>query len=354
MSLLIRAATKVSLGWEAYFGSVTFGAIDLVFKQDPAGEAIVVEGFAGDKLFTLGRGTWSPWLVADSGRGRQSFRVHFVDTARDEVTLFVTPFFPFPDRQRATRAEVIADALPAPYVAEGVGWQIFYESRLLGSLREHLMDVASTRIEAGLTILDRMDLDLFVYIFTVTDRMQHAMMKFMAPEPYRELARREGGDYATFQPTPEQVDRHGDAIPEAYVHVDRWLGMILERADADTTVVLVSDHGAAAGKAKDPTAGEHDPNGIYVIAKTQADGATDLATTRGPELILEDITPIVLHALDLPVALDMKGQLPAFLVAEGESPATVATYEDASGGNADPKQLDTALRQQIRSLGYVD
>jgi hypothetical protein len=355
VSLLSRAAKSTSLNMEKYFGSVTFGTIELVFKQDPTGADIVVEGFADDKLFTLGRGTWSPWLVADSGRGRQSLRVHFVNTDPDEVTLYFTPFVSYPDPQRATRAGAIVEALSTPYVAEGVGWHIFYESRLLSTLREHMLNVSLNRIEAGLAILDRMDLDLFVFVFTVTDRMQHAMMKFMEPETYRELARREGGGYAKFEPTPEQVARHGDAISDAYENVDRWLGMILERADADTTVVLVSDHGATAGKALDPTAGEHDPNGIYIIAKTQTDASsTELAKTRGPELILEDITPVVLHALDLPVALDMKGKLPAFLVAEDETPATVATYEDASGPTAGPKQLDAALKQQIRSLGYVD
>lgn len=283
-----------------------------------------------------------------------------MDTSKDEVTLFVTPLYALPDVSRARPAEQLIKLFSRPYVAEPVGAVIFADERLLDPLRIHLMDTASCRHSAALSILDHFDPDLFVCIYTVTDRMQHAMLKFMYPTPYRELAKREGGEFERLEPTEAQAARFGGVIPAMYYQADEWLGDLLQRAGPDTMVVLVSDHGFAPGRdLRRPTSGVHHPDGIYVIAKAldnviAGEPASELARSRGPELVLEDIAPIALHLLGMPVATDMTGTVPGFPGSEDRPIVTIATYEDGQGRGEAPEDLAPALLEQLRSIGYVD
>ena len=60
------------------------------------------------------------------------------------------------------------------------------------------------------------------------DRMHHAFWRFLDPE----------------HPRYEPGHRYGDAIRSYYVYLDEEIGELLERFDEDTTVLVVSDHGA--------------------------------------------------------------------------------------------------------------
>ena len=251
--------------------------------------------------------------------------------------------------------------LSSPYTPEAIGWGVFSDGRLLAPLCKHLSAAASARLSMGLSVLDRYAPDLFGYVFTLPDRIQHPMLKFAFPEVYRELAQTRGGEYLRLQPTADQVAQFGDVVNETYRQVDRWMGKILDRAEADTWVVVVSDHGAAAGPHPyQATAGIHHPDGIYVIAKARApDGVepeTDLGAVRGPELVLEDTTPIILHLLGLPVAADMIGQVPEFLVQATQAVTTIPSYEKGGAQSAGTQSegMDPALEEQLRSLGYVE
>ena len=77
------------------------------------------------------------------------------------------------------------------------------------------------------------------------------------------LAGETGGSYERLKPTPEMVERFGNVIQDTYIRADEWIGQFLAYADTSTTVVIVSDHGATAGRhAVSPTAGIHHPDGI--------------------------------------------------------------------------------------------
>jgi hypothetical protein len=365
--LLLRAVAGEPFAYRVQrtFASVGFGQIELALSRD--GDRLRLEGAEDEHLFSLQPGEWSEWLLATVNGRRFTFKVHFVDAAGD-VTLFVTPFFTLDDERCVFPTEPIATALDPPYVCEGAGWLLFQEPRLLESLRSHLMDVAWSRSRAGLSILDRNDLDLFVYVFTITDRLQHPMLKFMYPEPYRELAASVGGDYVLFEPTPEQVAEFGETIDDAYRAVDRWIGEMLERAGEETMVVIVSDHGAAPGRYDPrPTGGAHHPDGIYVVAPAKGSapevhaatasarfvpGDESFAPREGPALVLEDATPVILRLLGLPVAEDMTGRLPEFLA--GGDVKSVASYEGEGAIFEGTPHADAGVNEQIRSLGYLE
>ena len=78
-----------------------------------------------------------------------------------------------------------------------------------------------------------------------------------------------------------------------------------------------------------------------------------------------DITPTILALCGLPVGLDMDGEVleraidPDFL--DSHPVATVATYESETAGeepgeSEEPIEspLDDEIREELRSLGYID
>ena len=336
--------------------AVDYGTLNLCIASDDKGR-IEVSLSSREPLCSLREGEWSDWLEIKIRDSLYSAKIHFIKTDDSEISLYITPFYPFPGPLSVKPAKWINSNLAAPYIAEGVGWQIFLEDRLLDTLPQHLTDVGRCRKSIGLKILEQMDHDLFIYIITMTDRIQHPMLKFMMPEAYRKLANELKGDFSRFQPTSEEIAEHGGVINRTYEVADKWLGEFLERLDPETMVFVISDHGATPGiHYISPTAGIHDPAGIYIIARAgEKSGNTAIADNHGPVLALEDITPIVLHTLGLPVAGDMGKTFPEFLLEEtGRQPEIVQSYESvAQGVNETPEKVDAAIQEQLRSLGYL-
>ncbi len=310
-----------------------------------------------EHLCTLRSGEWSDWLEIKIYDSYFSAKVNYLETDDSEISLYITPFYPYPAPASAKPSAWINSNLIEPYIAEGVGWQIFLEERLLGALPQHLTDVGRCRKSTALNILDQMDHELFVYIITMTDRIQHPMLKFMMPEAYRKLGEELEGDFARFQPTSGQVSKYRDVINQTYEVADHWLGEVLGRLDPETMVFIISDHGAKPGvHLISPTAGIHHPAGIYVMARAgYKETNVSIEDTRGPDLVLEDITPAVLHTLGLPVARDMGKTMPEFLLEEIDRiPEALASYEsfDWNDGSA-PEKVDGSIEEQLRSLGYL-
>jgi hypothetical protein len=354
--LLNRVAPRVLMRMQKALVPVEFGTLDLIVRKDAASGALKVGGSGSEPLFHLTRGDWSDWLIADINGKRHSFKVHCLNTEQDELSLYITPFYPYPDAGLARPADWLEERMVTPYVAEGVGWQIFLEPRLLETLHEHLTDVAASRVNAGLAILEQQEPDLFVYIVTLTDRIQHPMLKFLLPSEYEKLAGEVGGNYERLKPTPEMVEQFGDVIRDTYTRADEWIGQFLAYADTSTTVIIVSDHGATAGRhAVSPTAGIHHPDGIYVIAQVGENHSDiPLSTTRGPDLVLEDVTPTTLALLGLPPAHDMVGSYADFAPALAEADLElVETYETETGGQGQKEVWGKSVEEQLRSLGYI-
>ncbi len=324
-----------------------------------------IEGYAADReepLFSLLSGEWSPWLEVAVRGTDYLFRVRALDAGQRD--LFITSLFQesLPGLMSPGASDVLA-GLERPYVAEGTGTTIFYEEDILEALMEHQLDLSATRTESGLRLMERIDWDAFIAVFTVTERIHHAFWKFHEPEPYRELARLSVHPlYRSHMPSPAGIARYGGIIDSVYRAVDRKIGELLTHTDDSTRIVLVSDHGHQAGHYPNrPTAGIHHPEGIYVMAgPTIVPPAINLREP--PALEQTDIVPLILAHLGLPAADDMPERLPVALAprsADGELlplPPKIPSYEGDPFLCENPALAvdDEALREQLRSLGYLD
>lgn len=72
--------------------------------------------------------------------------------------------------------------------------------------------------------------DFMILVFMETDVIQHKCWKYMDP--------------AHPEYTPEGAQRYGSAIADIYALADRELKPLLDQVDDETTVIVMSDHGA--------------------------------------------------------------------------------------------------------------
>ena len=77
-------------------------------------------------------------------------------------------------------------------------------------------------------LLDTRPWDFFMMVEIGLDRMHHAFWRFLDAE----------------HPRHEPEHRYRDAIRNYYIYLDEEIGDLLERFDDQTTVLVVSDHGA--------------------------------------------------------------------------------------------------------------
>jgi hypothetical protein len=249
---------------------------------------------------------------------------------------------------------------PGPYVAEAMGWYgwrgVFRDTGSLRSLEEHLRDLSNNRAIASLRIMAPRSWDAFIHVFTLTDRVQHAFWRFREPEPYRVPA------LQRMAPTRNQVREFQGSVNRSYELVDSWIGEMLANATDSTLVVVLSDHGAQSGHHLDRAAGIHHEDGIYLIAGPTIPPPDLDDPAPGPSLEHEDILPLILAHLGFPQAEDMKGQVPRDLLPRGRDGTPlppvgfVGSYESAATPDDDqePTEIDEAVREQLRSLGYLE
>ena len=78
--------------------------------------------------------------------------------------------------------------------------------------------------------LERKDWDLFIGVFTDTDRAAHMFWRFVDPQ------------HPVY--TPEGAAKYGGVIESTYRHMDEFVGKVMEKyVDANTTLIVMSDHG---------------------------------------------------------------------------------------------------------------
>ena len=96
-----------------------------------------------------------------------------------------------------------------------------------GSSRE-VYEMTEQRFTICRHLLDTRPWDFFMMVEIGLDRMHHAFWRFLDAE----------------HPRHEPGHRYRDAIRNYYIYLDEEIGELLERFDEDTTVLVVSDHGA--------------------------------------------------------------------------------------------------------------
>jgi predicted AlkP superfamily phosphohydrolase/phosphomutase len=93
-------------------------------------------------------------------------------------------------------------------------------------LRQQLSELIDARKNAMLYLLEKVEPDLFVGVFTCTDRIQHHFWHCLdATHPKHNRAEEE------------------TIVADMYEQIDRALGLFLERMDEQTTLLVLSDHG---------------------------------------------------------------------------------------------------------------
>ena len=202
------------------------------------------------------------------------------------------------------------------------------------------------RIGLHLWEADRPDL-LMVYI-EATDSTAHLFGHLFR-------ARGLAGELAT------QQERFGNAVEEMYRYADRVVGEFLRVIDADTTLVVLSDHGFALGALPDDPSTTRDmrrvserfhrPEGILYLY-----GRRVKARARIDRPALLDVAPTLLALSGVSAAQDMPGRVLSEAVDVGPAPRTVASYDTgdrvAAPAGTDAA-VDPAIRARLESLGYL-
>jgi predicted AlkP superfamily phosphohydrolase/phosphomutase len=165
------------------------------------------------------------------------------------------------------------------------------------------------------------------------------------------------------RPTDREIAVFGDVIARYYQEADRVLGEFLDAVDENTTLIVTSDHGHSGPKERGDSyawgIAMHDPTGFFALFGSDVAAGRELS-----QVSVLDITPTILALCGLPVAEDMDGRVieeaidPGFLK---KHPVTsIPTYEreEPDGERAAPEPvespLDEEIREELRSLGYID
>ena len=160
------------------------------------------------------------------------------DAGRTSLIVNVPLTYPAPEiKGVAIAGGVIPQGAPfshPPEAGPDLGWPInggswtTFRGKPL-ELVADVEDVTRRRAEAMRRLMDEQPWDAACMVFVSPDRIQHCLLEYVHPgHP----------DHATASQTPV-----AERVIDVYRLLDRELGTLLERTDADDLVLLMSDHG---------------------------------------------------------------------------------------------------------------
>jgi len=94
---------------------------------------------------------------------------------------------------------------------------------------EKLLEMVKTRTAAAKYLIQNKDWDLFMVVYTATDKVQHHFWKYIDP----------------MRPEFSKDYSYSSAILQVYQQIDRSIGELISLAP-DASVIIMSDHGAGA------------------------------------------------------------------------------------------------------------
>lgn len=202
--------------------------------------------------------------------------------------------------------------------------------------------------------------NLLAALFRTADVYSHFMWRFID----RRVARhtwetlREEGSPLTEEMSRVMDEAYARVLEPVYVHEDRRLGRLMEKAGPDTVVLAVSDHGFqfrdyGFNHYDDGRGGVKAPPGVmFLWGPPVRPGARLQAPT------LFDVAPTVLYLMGIPPGRDMDGRVltealvPALLASRPvEFVATHDTGRRELGVRESP--VDEKVLEELRSLGYI-
>jgi predicted AlkP superfamily phosphohydrolase/phosphomutase len=194
--------------------------------------------------------------------------------------------------------------------------------------------------------------DLFFFYLRGPDMISHKFWRFHEP------------DKSPSRLTADEIAWLGQVVPRYYEFADEMVGEVLGWFPAEFPVVMLSDHGFFGPRHRrngwELGTQEHSPWGIFMVRSPYYEGGT-----RFDRLELLDICPTFLALLGLPASQEMPGRiLEAGLTSRGrkwhekfETNRVVSYGPLAPAPGADEETdpaVDEKIRQQLRSLGYID
>lgn len=192
--------------------------------------------------------------------------------------------------------------------------------------------------------------DFMAVYFDAIDHFCHAFMKYHPPRL----------DWVN----EDDFRHYSKVVTTAYQYHDLMLGRLLELADDDTTVLLISDHGfhsddlrpkAIPNEPAGP-ASEHRDFGIFVMA---GPGIKSDTLIHGATLL--DITPTILTAFGMPIGEDMDGRCLEEVWEKSPQLDFIESWDDVQGfdgSHPDDLRYESEFSQdamdQLAALGYID
>jgi predicted AlkP superfamily phosphohydrolase/phosphomutase len=148
----------------------------------------------------------------------------------EEVNGFIIAWMDAPGSNNFTYPPELAKEIKekiGDYIITILDWK---ENEDLSRFQENLHRMIENRTKTTLYLMENKPWDFFAVLFSATDIAQHCFWSYMdSSHPEHDSA-----DAAKF----------GNTIKEVYRHIDFALGEIQRKMGADTTLVLMSDHGA--------------------------------------------------------------------------------------------------------------
>jgi tetratricopeptide (TPR) repeat protein len=211
---------------------------------------------------------------------------------------------------------------------------------------------AGTIHSASCHLLEKSEWDFMAIYHDAIDHFSHVAMRYFPPRR-PEIPEQDFNDY-----------QH--VVEAAYMFHDRMLARMMSLIDEEnTTVLLISDHGFHCDHQrplyipKEPSgpAVEHSPYGVFVMAGPGI--KNDGRQISGLSVL--DITPTLLHHMNLPVGKDMEGKVLHACFEEAKEVQWIDSWEAIPGDSGmhdavlreDPWAAQEAL-QQLVELGYID
>jgi len=229
-----------------------------------------------------------------------------------------------------------------------------------GSLATHFSKflIDDRRVElASLDLFKKRPVDVFATYFHIVDVVSHFAVSRVDPKLLAK-ANEESKKGGVSKATRDEVDRaYSRVLEPVYAYMDRVVGRILEMADDETTVVVVSDHGFIMGE--DGLGYNHFnmptlPHGVIFLKGPDFKAGYKIKSAH-----VYDVLPTILHLLGHPVAEDMDGKVIAEAFKDdfmkGRSVKTIKTYEDGAARKIAPgnKEIDKKALEDLKSLGYI-
>ncbi|MCX6641276.1 MAG: alkaline phosphatase family protein [bacterium] len=150
---------------------------------------------------------------------------------------------------------------------------------------------------------------------------------------------------------PKNRERYKDLINNYYIYMDEVIGSLVDAADSNTVVMVVSDHGfdeviLPTGHYNHMNA----PPAVFICAGPgiRKDFKVDNAQ-------VYDVVPTVLHLLGFPVAEDFDGKVLTDIMSDDNPINRIPTYETGkrAARTLIQSEIDENYKDRLKALGYT-